>query len=287
MNVLLRRRKLGKGSCAGIASVSRTGLRTVRSWADTIPMTAEYVFRWGCTASLGLEGLGHQFTVVNTAKAIHWCSDKRASRLAMQEAGVSVPATWGVNADGSVMAGRGDIRVGVPKVVRPVTHAQGRHLYVLDQFSEAIAKCMDIGGGYISAFIPKVAEFRVAVVQNRVAWIAEKTPGNPEQVAWNVAQGGKFTNVKWGEWPVRVALEALKAANVSGCDFCGVDVMVTEDGTPYVLEVNSAPSLTSPYRQQCFAKCFDYIVEHGKATFPDVSGGATTWKDIIHPAVGG
>ncbi len=138
-------------------------------------------------------------------------------------------------------------------------------------------------GGYVSRLISKVAEYRVAVVQNRVAWVAQKTPGNPDDVAWNVAAGGRFDNVRWGEWPPFVIDAALAAAKVSGTDFCGVDVMVDADGTPYVLEVNSAPSLTSPYRQQSFAKCFDYIVRNGKAHFPDAQHFG--WKDVIHPVL--
>jgi glutathione synthase/RimK-type ligase-like ATP-grasp enzyme len=140
--------------------------------------------------------------------------------------------------------------------------------------------------GYVSRLIDKEAEYRVAVIQGRVAWVAKKTPGNPEDIAWNVARGGRFDNVKWGNWPMLVVREALKAAKVSGADFCGVDVMTDIAGTPYVLEVNSAPSQTSEYRQRCFAKCFDYIVQHGKEAFPDVKFTAkTSWKSTIHPAL--
>ena len=137
---------------------------------------------------------------------------------------------------------------------------------------------------YISEFIDKEHEYRVFVCQNRAVWVAKKTPGNPEDVAWNVAAGGRFDNVRWGEWPLQVIRAALQAARVSGTDFCGVDVMVDYDGNPYVLEVNSAPSQTSPYRQQCVAKAFDYIVRNGKQHFDGVER-ITSWKDVIHPAV--
>ena len=60
--------------------------------------------------------------------------------------------------------------------------------------------------------------------------------------------------------------------------------MVDENNTPYILEINSAPSLTSPYRQSCMAKCFSYILEKGKSHIPLISekGG---WKKFIHPAI--
>ena len=63
-------------------------------------------------------------------------------------------------------------------------------------------------------------------------------------------------------------------------------MVAVEDGNfkCYILEINSAPSLTSPYRQECMAKGFDWIVEHGKDHIPLVEerGG---YRKFIHPAV--
>jgi glutathione synthase/RimK-type ligase-like ATP-grasp enzyme len=207
----------------------------------------------------------------------------------MQAAGVPVPETWTVNDFARLSvddhAGMEDIEE--PFVFRPAQHAQGRNLLVMDSLTFNSRGVPAVyRDGYVSRLIDKVAEYRVMVVQNRVAWVAKKTPGNPEDVAWNVAQGGRFDNVKWGEWPMRVILAALAAAKVGGLDFGGVDVMVDAEGNPYVLEVNSAPSQTSPYRQQCLAKCFDYIVTNGKAQFPAFEFADTIgWKTVIHPAV--
>lgn len=273
MNILLRRRKLGHGSCNGIKAASQKGIGVLRNDAP-FPSDLTYVFRWGCTSTIPQrEGV----TVVNSAASIHWCSNKKQGRLDMQAAGVSVPRTWS-DPDSFEQ----DAEPGQQYVVRPSAHAQGRNLFA-GGWQDSITAWHRFGGGYISELINKVAEYRVAVCQNRVVWVAKKTPGNPDQVAWNVAQGGRFDNVRWGDWPMRVVKEALKAAKVSGTDFCGVDVMVTEDGTPYVLEVNSAPSQTSEYRQKCFAKAFDHIVEHGKGHFPERD--YPSWKSAIHPAL--
>lgn len=275
MNILLRRRKLGNGSTRGIQAASTTGLTPLRNdkpWPEDV----RYVFRWGCTSNVP-DGV----TVVNSAASIHWCSDKRQGRLDMQAAGVSVPKTWGNHADWTA-----DQSPLERYVVRPTHHAQGRNLLVSSSWDEVGAFLEQHGGGYISRLIEKEAEYRVAVIQGRVAWVAQKTPGNPEDVAWNVARGGRFDNVKWKDWPMLVVKEALKAAKVSGTDFCGVDVMTDIAGTPYVLEVNSSPSQTSPYRQRCFAKCFDYIVENGKEHFPDIKWSAkTSWKSTLHPSL--
>lgn len=283
--VILRRRKLGRGSARGIQQFSTNGLVQVRNWADDFPEGRLTVFRWGCTSNVP-EGS----VVVNEAKAIHWCSDKKQGRLDMQEAGVPVPETFPY--DPEWMEGNEFLETtaeerAVRWVARPSRHAQGRNLFV-GNFYQCQGWLDSFGGGYISRLINKVAEYRVFVCQNRVVWVARKTPGNPDQVAWNVAQGGRFDNVRWGDWPMPVIKAALAAAKVSGTDFCGVDVMVDAEGLPYVLEVNSAPSQTSEYRQRCVAKAFDYIIDNGKAHFPDVADGPRrTYKSYIHPAVRG
>lgn len=285
--IILRRRKLGKGSSKGITDVSTTGIKAVRNWRsrDWVGlggvMDAITVFRWGCTSSLSDLINTANSVVVNTAEAIHWCANKKQGRLDMQAAGVSVPTTWSSRQflDG------GRSLACTRYVLRPAQHSQGRNLWHGDR--EQIVRDIAVHNvyeGYVSGLIEKVAEYRVFVCQNRAVWVAKKTPGNPDDVAWNVAQGGRFDNVRWGDWPMAVVVEAMKAAKVSGTDFCGVDVMVDADGDPYVLEVNSAPSQTSPYRQQCVAKAFDYIVTNGKQHFPDVDN-AQRWRDVIHPAL--
>lgn len=269
--IILRRQKLGRGSSRGIREASTKGILEVRHWKDRMPASVDYVFRWGCTATVPI-GL----TVVNSAESINWCSNKRKGRLDMQEAGVPVPQTYTseeFQQRRSTLSG--------DWVSRPATHAQGRNL------SHGSASSVRVyPGGYVSRKIDKVAEYRVFCIQNRVAWVAKKTPGNPQDVAWNVAQGGRFDNVRWDDWPKRVIQAALAAAKVSKTDFCGVDVMVDQQGAPYVLEVNSAPSQTSPYRQGCVAKCFDHIIEHGKEHFDDVPDSPRrTYKSYIHPAL--
>lgn len=260
----------------------------VRSWkpremSQPISREDDWLVRWGCTAEVGMPAE----RTLNTSEAIHWCNNKRQSRLIMQEAGVPVPATY--TAPNQIS--NDDCDSGI--VIRPVRHAQGRNLDVTYGYNSLITKLHELNYGegnyYLSALIEKVAEYRVFVVQNRVAWVAKKTPGNTQDIAWNVAQGGRFDNVRWSDWNTKVLDAALKAAKISGTDFCGVDIMVDAENIPYVLEVNSAPSQTSPYRQQCVAKAFHYIFSTGSKTpFEDVNWNPRrTWRSYIHPAVRG
>lgn len=275
MKLILRRRKLGNTSCREISAKSRQHLvvhrhdRRLYGWPQV-----DMVFRWGCTAEIP-----EHITVVNSANAIAEVNNKVAFRLRMAEAQLAPPTVTTVAAVATM---------NWPLVVRPIVHHQGRHTYKVAnraEFDRAAMLCTRKSGGwYASPFINKVAEYRVFVVQGRASCVAVKTPGNPQDVAWNVARGGRFDSVRFDDWPLKAVKTAIAAFNLSGLDFGGVDVMVDADNNCYVLEINSAPSLTSPYRQECMAKCFDYIVEHGKAKIglTEAKGG---WRKFIHPAI--
>lgn len=272
--VLVRRRKLGRSSVRGISEQSLTGIVHYRN--DRPEKHGDIYIRWGTTSNVPGQH------VLNTAEAIHEVADKRGFRLKLDQHNLC-PRTWGsidelpeLNED-----------VPYPLIVRRATHHQGRFLHVANTIDELKTICNRYAEGdyYISEMINKVAEYRITFVQGRVAWVAQKTPGNPEDVAWNVAQGGRFDNVSWGDWPLRAVRVAREAFMLSSLDFGAVDIMVDEMGKCYVLEINSAPSQTSPYRQLCMAKCFDFIMINEDKSRIDVIEDRGDWKKFIHPAL--
>ena len=279
MTTIIRRRKLGRTSCREIAKNMQTPCKVLRS--DRRAFEDDLYIRWGCTTNVPCKN------VLNTSEAIHRVNDKKAFRMLLDKHGLC-PKTYSywlhvpMNIEGNC-----EVLTDGPVVLRPQRHAQGKHTYLCktpEDLEEHVRVSLRDGDHYVSKFIPKVAEYRVFVVSGRAACVAEKTPSNPDDVAWNVAKGGRFDVTPWKQWPLRAVKTAIEAFKLSGLDFGGVDVMVDAQGKPYVLEINSAPSLTSPYRQQCMAKCFDYIVEHGKAIIPliEAKGG---YSKFIHPAV--
>ena len=278
MAIILRRRKLGRTSVREIARLSTERITGVLHERDPFPNNRpDYTFRWGCTATLPYRGS----TVVNEATAIHRVADKAAFRKTLADAGLAVSCWLDVRdwiRDGSPL----------PVIIRPKNHHQGRNLFHCTTQDEVLRRSRTVterhGGMYISRVFNKTREYRVFVAQGRAICVANKTPGNPGDIAWNVAQGGRFDNVRWDEWDVGAVRRAIDAFNLSGLDFGGVDIMANNNREYCVLEINSAPSLTSPYRQECFAKVFDYIVRNGKATIPlqRERGG---YRKFIHPAI--
>lgn len=275
MTTIVRRRKLGITSIKGIIAASvNENLKYANNY-EGIPMDNVYI-RWGCTSTVP----NKDAVVVNSADSIHRMSDKTGFRRLMQEEALC-PYTWFTRgADTKPTPEK-------PLIVRSKTHAQGKGLWTVTSDHALMMACDAAGEGYyINEYIPKVAEYRVFVHQGYVAWVAQKTPGNPDAVAWNVAKGGRFDNVKWGDWNMDVVNCALKVFALTGAHFAGIDVMLDAEGVAWCVEANSAPSQTSPYRQSCVAKAFDYMTWSGcydtdmrEVRHPE------TWKDAIHPAV--
>lgn len=272
--LILRRRKLGMGSCRGIKQFSQQGIDFVRNDKLDPAMGADFVFRWGCTSNLPFRA-----KVVNESKAIHYVADKKQFRLDTAEKKIA-PESWGSYDDWR-------IDEVLPVVVRRSTHHQGRYLDMCNDVDQVLAACRKYGEGnyYISKFIDKVAEYRVFFVQGRAVWVANKIPADEDAIAWNVAKGGRFENVRWDDWPLKAVKVAREAFLMSNLDFGGVDIMVDKDKNVYVLEINSAPSQTSPYRQECTAKAFDYIVRNNSKDTIPVTEERGGWKKFIHPAL--
>lgn len=270
VNYILRLAGHGMDSVNGIVAQSRTGLRALRATSRGVRFgraKPNIIIRWGCCSEVPTGN------VVNTGRAIGLSSDKSTFRKMLQKTNLC-PKTWW-----------DEQGVTFPCVVRPQHHEQGEHLYYCEnavQLRRAWNRCGPLG--YISAYIPKVAEYRVFVVSGRAICVAMKTPDDPKAIAWNHADGALFRNVRFCEWPLKSVKASIEAMKLSGLDFGAVDVMVDRDGRPYILEINTAPALESEYRQTCFAKAFDYIVRHGKAVIPLVDKKAGYLK-FVHPAI--
>lgn len=287
MPVFLRRQRLGKATCEGIveymqydASVHCNRLQDVDHFVQCLEDSSDkVVIRWGCTANIpNRRELG--VTIINKAKGIHKVADKLGFRAILNEAQLC-PITYFDHVD---FLENPNFNFPYPYIVRGSNHSQGRNLDLCRTYYEVVEACAKYPEGYyINQFINKVAEYRVFCFEGRIIAVTEKHPEDKSAIAWNEAQGGAIENVRWGDWPLQVCSVALESFALSGLDFGGVDVIVDKNDKAYVLEINSAPS-SSPYRQKCFAKAIDHMLEQGEARHYEFNPG-NNWRDYIHPAM--
>lgn len=309
--LFLRRKLLGLGSVRGMQHVLKEmGVDSVWRRHDfpqgrraymtddpvPLPTSVSMVVRWGTTARLPTE-ISSRVTGVtiqvpstvpclNNSAGITEVGNKQGFVRTLKEATLDP-----MNTNSFDNTSVPDDSIQYPLIVRPRVHAQGREVIKVNNSNElqqATSRLKMRDGWYARPYINKVSEYRVYVVHGRVVTVARKTPSNPDAIAWNVAQGGRFDVVRWDDWPLAACHLAVKAFELSGLDFSGVDMMLDDEGTPYVIELNSAPSLpfnsdgTPSYRHKCMAKAFNWIDEHGRETEPVSDNG---WRGLIHPSI--
>jgi predicted ATP-grasp superfamily ATP-dependent carboligase len=266
---ILRRQKLGNTSCREISKKSQHEIKIIRNDKINPSEKFDLIVRWGTTSDINSDNF------LNHTDAIRSVNNKVGCRTKMLDAGISCPQINNID---------------YPFILRPTLHSQGKDLYLcnnIEDFNNGVAKLKG-RPHYISEYIKKDEEWGIFVFQGRISSMIKKEPKTEEAknaIAWNVSQGSHtFENVNWDQWDIKVALESLKAMKLFNLDFGRVDVIV-KDGVPYVLEINSAHSLTSEYRQTIFAKCLDWFIEKGKPSNELDYENCKSYKSIIHPSL--
>jgi RimK family alpha-L-glutamate ligase len=177
---------------------------------------------------------------VNSPRAIERCVDQFYTTALLERAGLAVPETVvcerideamdAVRRLGSVVIkplfgsmGHGMVRVDNPDVAFRVFRAIGQTRAVL-----YVQQALDHGG----------SDVRVLVAGGRIAGAMTRHAANGE---WrtNIAQGGVGQAISL---PAAWAEMALRACGAVGADYAGVDLLPTQDGRVYVLEVNGIPA---------------------------------------------
>lgn len=163
---------------------------------------------------------------INSPKAVRLASNKRLALQAMAEAGVPVPKMTGLD---------------MPCVGRPDKHYGGSDFYLCHTLDD-IGYARLAGCSHFMEYIEGGREFRCHVAFGKSIKIAEKMGG--DSVIRNFKHGSTFMYPKDFNHKKTLRNLSKKAVMCLGLDFGAVDI-IWKDGKWFVLEVNSAPSLTS------------------------------------------
>lgn len=287
-NLFFRRNKMGLETIRTIRSKMNPSKRPdIRNDSTEIPNgVGRLMFTWGLVRS----GLDKGYRVLNHPSKVALTSDKGRFRRKLFDNGLTMFTTTNKYDAIDFIKNRDDTLI-----LRPRNHFGGKDLVELDgrlSEEERIALLNEHwkDGSYASLYIKKDKEFRVFVIQDKVAFVVEKIVEDQDTVAWNVAAGGRFENVRFSKWNLNVVSYAIRAMKLAGLNYGAVDVIV-KNGRTYVLEINTSPHLTADYWSTCVAKCFDHIVETDNPE-PYIYVGnlrnlssAHNWKHFVHPAI--
>ncbi|MBV8794309.1 MAG: RimK family alpha-L-glutamate ligase [Hyphomicrobiales bacterium] len=178
--------------------------------------------------------------VWNDARAIERCVDKSMTSFLLAEARVPTPPTWTTeSADAARALVEREAPHG-PLVLKPLFGAQGKGLRLIRRPEDLPSPEAVAGVYYLQQFQPNATQdftdYRLFVLSGRVIAAMMR-----RAATW-------ITNVKQGGEPFAVAPDAkmerlaIAAAEAVGAEIAGVDVLVTANGAPTVLEVNSMPA---------------------------------------------
>jgi len=208
-----------------IEPISRAGNRKI-----------DKLIRWGSTLPLPMR----PGSVLNKRKALLKAIDKFQTLLNLNNYGVRVPRFFDLTSTANDLLQVIDF----PCLARKKNHTQGKDIILCLQLND-LQQAKTLGCDYAIKYISTKKEYRVHVFQGSIIKTSEKVLTDVEShvpYIRNVEHGYTFrherTNLsKESEWLAVEAVEAL------GLDFGAVDLIVSDTGIPYVLEVNTGPSL--------------------------------------------
>lgn len=218
-----------------------------------------------CVINLGTTGeLGYEGKIVNPREMVRAASNKKQARAAFQEAEVPAPKLF--------LRGRDVTQNDLPVIGRTSYHKKGQGFWFCKTLND-VRRAVDRGATHFLEFVPRTREYRVHTFCKKKAFgkeartaddyvsvkLAEKvwqeeTKPDPNQVQKNHEFGWVFLGQqdrREEELDV-VRFAAKQAIAALGLDFGAVDVMYKiRDKRPYVLEVNSTPSLANDNANTC------------------------------------
>ena len=178
--------------------------------------------------------------VINHPKAIECAVDKWLTTQKLVQAGVPVPRTAVCEDVDSAMqlleSLGGDI------LVKPLFGSEGRGILRVDSVDLGwrIFRSLERIGSvfYLQKFIPDAGEdFRILLLDGHIVGSMKRTAPQGD-FRTNAAQSGTCT--PWTPSDDAADL-ALKAAEITDCVFCGIDLIYDQDRRLNVLEVNAVP----------------------------------------------
>jgi len=191
----------------------------------------DVLIRWGSRANSIADSLFSK--VLNPITAINSCSNKLLSLETFYQEGINCPI---FSEDPHELVET----VGYPILGRKLRHARGTDIELILQERDIRRSKSD----YFVEYIPTNREFRVHVVGEKVIRVQGKFLDNPsESKPWfrNYENGYRFRAPKKRLKSDRLEA-AVSAVKSLGLDFGAVDLIIADDGSCYVLEVNTAPS---------------------------------------------
>jgi glutathione synthase/RimK-type ligase-like ATP-grasp enzyme len=206
----------------------------IRGGTNPPDTAVDWLIRWGSTTRVPRR----PENVLNKRASLFKALDKYEFLNTGKELGIPVPPVTVIeNAE----------QFSFPCLARKKTHMQGRDIRLCMQLDD-VASAAEDGAEYLVKYIPTKAEYRVHVFRDTVIKTSLKVLAHPDKyVPWvrNLNSGYVFQYPGKDNVPRGVRATAKMAVQLMDLDFGAVDLLVSDDGRPIVLEINTGPGLAA------------------------------------------
>jgi len=221
---------------------------TVRYHGEELPEYDAIIPRIGASVTFYGTAVARQFEMmgtynINESVAISRSRDKLRSMQLLSRKGIGMPRTGFANRPDNIKDLIKNVG-GAPVVIKLLEGTQGIGVVLADTAKAAesiIEAFMGLKANIlVQEFIKEAggADIRCLVIGGRVV-AAMKRQGAEGEFRSNLHRGGSAAVVKLTKEERETAVNAAK---IMGLNFCGVDLLRSENG-PMVMEVNSSPGL--------------------------------------------
>lgn len=214
-----------------------TNFKFINSLKDLKINNDDVLIRYGETAHKNTDLLFRK--VLNKSENIEKSKNKCISSLLLKQHNIPIPEIFFIKSD--------IIKKDLPVLRRLKYHSRGTDIILIKKLKDLT------NGDYYSKFIKTDLEYRVHVFNNEAIRIQKKVPkkGIKKTFIHNFENGYLLRdnfehNLKLERNLISLSISSIKAI---GLDFGAVDILISKERKPYVLEVNSAPRLNKYGRQ--------------------------------------
>ncbi|NLK17766.1 MAG: RimK family alpha-L-glutamate ligase [Clostridiales bacterium] len=205
---------------------------------------ADFILFWDKDVMLARALEKEGYRLYNSARAIEICDNKVATHLFLSNCGIRMPKTIpaplifeGSEVNADRVLERAEACLDYPLVVKEAYGSFGQQVYLCKDREEAreLVLKLKYKPFLFQEFVSESAgrDIRIYVVGGKV--VASMLRTNDNDFRANISNGGRMSPI---DPPQDYKEMAVKAAELIGLDYCGVDILMGKEG-PLLCEVNS------------------------------------------------
>ena len=246
----------------------------------------------GLTKSLEEAGM----FMINRYVPMELCANKFTSSIALKKANINTPRTALVTNEQSITIAMKEIGGKYPVIAKTITGAEGIGVMKIESVESLTSVLQGLwkhnAEVILQEFMDIEYDVRTLVLDGQVFASMKRKQSIKGDFRTNKSLGADYEPYDLSEEEEKIV---LRAAETSGCYFCGVDTIVN-DGKIYVLEVNGSPG-TGDSNEISYMNYYgdkksringskmvdnllDYISDKDNWAFPKTSVGRIEWVKI-------